>query len=83
MIRNPVATPILARRFDAIVREMSNALLSFHDVGRAWPAHGRRGGDRGPAAGAHSVRTVRRRDSTDPITIMTKAASISAAAPHT
>ena len=27
MIRNPVATPILARRFDAIVREMSNALL--------------------------------------------------------
>ena len=27
MIRDPVATPILARRIDAIVREMSNALL--------------------------------------------------------
>ena len=27
MIRDPVATPILARRVDAIVREMSNALL--------------------------------------------------------
>ena len=27
MIRDPVATPIIARRIDAIVREMSNALL--------------------------------------------------------
>ena len=27
MIRDPVATPILARRVDAIVREMSSALL--------------------------------------------------------